>query len=41
MSRVRKDIFTGGWVIVAEIDAVRPSNPTVESFQPTLPEPRC
>ena len=26
MSQMRKDIFTGGWVIVAETDAVRPSD---------------
>ena len=26
MSQMRKDIFTGRWVIVAEDDTVRPSN---------------
>ncbi len=32
MSQMRKDIFTGGWVVVAETDTVRPSDFHFERF---------
>ena len=33
MSQMRKDVFTGGWVIMAETDTVRPSEFRFKKFR--------